>query len=394
MKRNLRLSRREFLRTGTISATALLLGSYTLQRAEGSCRSQNNLFRGGTKLGVVAFGDEGLIPLDTPLGTELDGRLYTDLSRISEGNAVTPSAAFYVRTRASRLLPRTESWRVAVDGLVERASSFTITELNEQTRPLGTHLMECAGNPRMASFGMISVATWRGVPISEILDKVKIKAQATRVLIAGFDHYATQSASSIPGASWVFTPEQLNTAGAMLATGMNHQALTKDHGAPVRLLVPGWYGCACIKWVNHIQLVDDTAEATSQMQEYATRTFQDGVPRLAKEYKAALIDPAAMPVRVEKWRVAGKIKYRIVGILWGGSQTIKELQICISPDGRCVPVDSFCQTKPDCWTIWSHAWSPPKPGVYAIRLAVKSPPVQARKLDSGYYVRSVSIAEV
>jgi DMSO/TMAO reductase YedYZ molybdopterin-dependent catalytic subunit len=69
----------------------------------------------------------------------------------------------------------------------------------------------------------------------------------------------------------------------MLATEMNDLSLTRDHGVPIRLLVPGWYGCACIKWVNNVSLVDETTEATSQMQEYAARTFQDGVPRLAKE---------------------------------------------------------------------------------------------------------------
>jgi hypothetical protein len=101
-----------------------------------------------------------------------------------------------------------------------------------------------------------------------------------------------------------------------------------------------------------------------------------------------------MPIRVEKWIVAGKLKYRVVGILWGGSQVVKMLQICFSPGGRCVPVDRFCQRVTDPWTIWSHDWSPQAPGVYKIRLAVTDPPVKATKLDSGYYARSIEITEV
>ena len=65
---------------------------------------------------------------------------------------------------------------------------------------------------------------------------------------------------------------------------MNGKPLTKDHGAPIRLIVPGWYGCACIKWVNEITLVDDGAEATSQMQEFAGSTQEVGVPKLVRDY--------------------------------------------------------------------------------------------------------------
>jgi hypothetical protein len=101
-----------------------------------------------------------------------------------------------------------------------------------------------------------------------------------------------------------------------------------------------------------------------------------------------------MPVRIEKWSVAGKIQYRVVGIAWGGTQPIKVLQIRFNPEEDYVPVDNFHQVKNDPWTLWTHNWSPKAPGTYAIRLSVKEPAVQARRLDSGYYVRSVEITEV
>src|SRR5438876_10787090 len=61
------------------------------------------------------------------------------------------------------------------------------------------------------------------------------------------------------------------------------------------------------------------------MQEFATRTHQQGVAELAKDYRPAPIDQAVMPIRVEKWLGHGKIKYRVVGILWGGSRLLKAL---------------------------------------------------------------------
>ena len=92
-------------------------------------------------------------------------------------------------------------------------------------------------------------------------------------------------------------------------------------------LVPGWYGCVSIKWVDEIKVVDDSTEATSQMQEYASRTHQQGVPKLARDFALATVDPAAVPIRVEKWLVNNQIKYRVVGILWGGSQPVHNLEI-------------------------------------------------------------------
>ncbi|HET7150813.1 MAG TPA: molybdopterin-dependent oxidoreductase, partial [Candidatus Acidoferrum sp.] len=234
---------------------------------------------------------------------------------------------------------------------------------------------------------------WSGVPLAGILDDAKPKS-GTRVLISGFDRYATEPRTSIPGASWIFTPEQLKAAGAFLATDLNGAPTTKDHGSPVRLVVPGWYGCTCIKWVNEIALVSNDARATSQMQEYAGRTQQKGVPELAKDYQPAVIEQAAMPIRVEKWSVGGKIKYRVAGIAWGGSQPVKILQIRFNPEEDYVPVDNFNQVKNDPWTLWTHAWSPKTPGTYMIHLSVKEPVVQARRLDSGYYVRTVEITEV
>ncbi|PYU15166.1 MAG: hypothetical protein DMG37_05595, partial [Acidobacteria bacterium] len=370
-------------------------------------------FAGGKQLGTVDFLNEPPVSLEVPQGSELDGRLYTDLSVLEASDgAVTPSERFYIRTRASELLPDPASWQLKLGGQVklarqmklgeqaklggpvERPLSLAIESLKKTAKPMGAHLMECAGNVRLARFGLLSVGSWGGIPVPEILEHAKAKPAAARVLVSGFDRYAHESRTSVPGASWIFTRGQLEKAGAFLATELNGQPLARDHGAPVRLVVPGWYGCTCIKWVNEITFVEEDAEATSQMREYAARTEQKGVPELAKDFQPAVIEQAAMPVRVEKWSVAGKIQYRIVGIAWGGTQPVRVLQIRFNPEEDYVSVDNFHQVKSDPWTLWTHDWSPKAPGTYAIRLSVKEPAVQAWRLDSGYYVRSVEITEV
>jgi DMSO/TMAO reductase YedYZ molybdopterin-dependent catalytic subunit len=338
---------------------------------------------------------EGSAEMDVAFGSELDGRLLTSLEELSEKNLVTPEERFYLRTRASKILPDAAKWTVAVDGLTAAKRTIGIAELRRMEKPQGLHLMECSGNTRTAHFGMISVGDWAGMALSELLGELKPQAGATRVLVNGFDQYVGSSATSVAGASWIFTFEELKSAGAFLATKLDGAALARDHGAPVRLVVPGWYGCTCIKWVDRITFVDDAAEATSQMTEYAGRTHQKGSPRLAREFEAARIDAAAMPIRVEKWRVAGRIKYRVVGLLWGGTGTVQALGIRFNPEEEFVRVQGLAVPQNGPWTLWWHEWSPAERGAYTIRLAVLEPSgVRTRRLDTGYYARSVEIEEV
>jgi DMSO/TMAO reductase YedYZ molybdopterin-dependent catalytic subunit len=348
----------------------------------------------GARAGVVPFTDEGRLPMDEAVGAELDGRLVTDLSSLTAENAVTPTEKFYIRTRASKLLDTSKPWSIRLGGLVEKPIAMTADRLRRMARPMGTHLMECAGNYRDAHFGMISVADWRGLPLQEALGLVKPSPAADRVLISGFDQYASESQSSVPGASWIFTFEQLKTTDAFLATEMNGEPLTADHGFPVRLVVPGCYGCTCIKWVNEISFVSEDAPATSQMQEYAARTMQIGVPKIAKEYQLAKIDCAAVPIRIEKWFVDGKIEFHVVGIQWGDARGIEGLEIQFDPEGRFLPVANFQMSGNDSWNFWKYVWIPQEPGTYFIQLRAKGKNVTARRLESGYYTRSVEISNI
>ncbi len=324
------------------------------------------------------------------IGRELDARLFTDLSQVSQQRLVTPTAQFFVRSGASELLPDSADWQIRIG----RTGSIHINALRAAARHMGTHLLECAGNVSLTRFGLISAARWTGVPIEEVLDRAKVKAESSWMEISGFDEYASTSRTSVPGASWIFPLDVLKGTGAFLATGMNGESLTADHGAPVRLVVPGWYGCACIKWVNNLAYVTEDAPATSQMHEYAVRTLQRRSPETAMEFEAATIDHAAVPVRVEKWKTAGKLQYRVVGILWGGSQPIRALKIRFNPTEEFIPVPAFHQTTTDPWTVWSSMWSPRQPGRYTIRLAVVGPNARARKLELGLYDRLIGIDEV
>jgi DMSO/TMAO reductase YedYZ molybdopterin-dependent catalytic subunit len=364
-----------------------------------------NSFAGGEMLGVVPFAREGRPPMDTPIGEELDGRLYTDLSAITPEQPVPPLEHFYLRTRASALLKDADVQSIEMRGLAGAPVRIGADDLRAKARPMGHHLMECAGNTREGRFGLLSVADWTGIPLTEVLERLPAPndhkgphENDARILVSGFDSYASQSASSTPGASWIFSRDDIRATGAFVATEMDGQPLTRDHGAPVRLVVPGWYGCSCIKWLTEIRAVPADAAPTSQMQEFAFRTMQQGSPKLARDYQPPTIDQAAMVTHVEKWQVGEKIKYRVAGILWGGTSPVKRLEIRFNPEEDYVPVDEFGQSaRPgsnDPWSFWSHSWSPAAGGTYLLRLRVAEPAVRTRRLDMGFYVREVEITEV
>ena len=359
-------------------------------------------------MGTLPFVGEGTFPLDKTVGFGLGRRRALDLSTLSREALLIPQDRFFIRTGSPDRLRPTTAWKVRVHGLVETPLEMEVEDLKREAGAQGAHLLECAGNSRAAHFGLMSAARWSGVPLERLLSRVRLLARATRVLVSGFDEHSTADPQSRPGASWIFGLDQILESGAFLATGMNGVPLSLDHGYPLRLVVPGWYGCTAIKWVNEIAFVDDDAPATDHMREYAGRTHQDPVgprddflvrtgrrpegPRLARDFQPATLDPAALPVRVEKLSGAGgKISYRIVGILWGG-RTSPALGIRLDPDRSFAPVEDVGSDAGSPWTLWSHTFQPRAPGRYRIELAVRDPAVRTRRLDMGFYAREIEIA--
>lgn len=248
------IARRRFLQNGLGLSGALLLGA-----CGGSGSSSNpspsptptpaptpsptasecpDDFAGGQQLGVASFVGESTRPLEQAFDSGLDGRMFTDLSRLGPTNLVTPSESFYIRTRYPDLLVPENPWRISVLGLPGSPVDLFLDDLLPMAVDQGTQLMECSGNTRSASFGLLSSADWAGIPLLDVVEQFDL-AGATRLLVSGFDQYSQPSSRSTPGASWIFSIDDLERTGAFLATGLNGASIPADHGAPVRLVVPG-----------------------------------------------------------------------------------------------------------------------------------------------------------
>ena len=329
-------------------------------------------------------------------GAGLDARLVTDLSLLEPNKLITPNELAYIRTEIPAAAAAHQGpWTLEASGLLAAPAVVKLDDLTPRSQAMGAHLFECSGNANPSNFGLMSVAEWEGIPLADVVARLKPSKDATGVLVSGFDHIGQNSQRSIVGASWVYPLATLDKLGAFLAIKMNGAPVPADHGKPVRLVIPGWYGCTWIKWVNEIRLVGPDEPATTQMVEFAGRTHQTEPHKLAAAYTPADIQTAATPVRVEKRKGPNGVEYRIVGILWGGTKAVDRLQIRFGKDDPFVPF-AVCPVPKThtMWSLWEYRWKPTKPGTYDIALEVADQSVPQRRLKTGYYMRQVKIEEV
>ncbi len=388
-------SRRLFLHRAFRTGAALAIGCGPA-RGDGSDSDDivesDDMLAGGELIRILRFEDENQVVYNERWQQGWNGGLNADLSVLTPQNLLMPNEHFFIRTTAPDDLDFAGPWGIRVRGLVDADMTLTMEDLTPFVRPQGSVVLECSGN-RGSGFGLMSAASWDGILIDDLLKMLSPTSDATRLLVSGVDEPEVPSQHSTRGASWIFSFDQLLDAGAFLATRMNGEALPPDHGAPVRLYIPGWYGCTAIKWVNELRLVSEDEPATAQMREFASRTHQRGVPDLARYYRAAMADQAAMPVRIEQWRVGAVTRYRVVGILWGGQKVFDQLTLRFNPGEPFVPVQvSPAMQHNQPWTLWSYIWNAPGPGRYRMRARIDDWSIPTRRLDQGWYDREVVIS--
>ena len=345
-----------------------------------------------------------------------NARLCIDLaSLLTPEGRLTPADRFFIRTEYPDLLRPPAVWQITVHGEVKQSKDVSLESLKASVESRGPVLLECSGNAGQLRNGLLSVADWSGIPIEKIIKLAQPTKKAKAIYVNGFDDDTNlpdngppYGKHSYPTCSWIFPIETLVDAGAFLATEMNGAPLPKDHGAPVRLVIPNWYGCSEVKWVNEIKFVDNDQDATWQMKEFSDRTGQQTHrvpgfyhalgPDMARDYTPATIDQAAIPVRVEQWKLGGKTVYRIVGITWGGPHRSEKLKIRYvigrrssnwEPVGFCKAATSISQ-----YGIWTQAFTPPRKGYYKIEVRLEDTKIRSRRLTGGVYDRGVFIPQV
>ena len=259
-----------------------------------------------------------------------------------------------------------EAWRLEVGGLVERPLSLTLDELRERPSVEVAVTMECAGNgrawlePRPISqpwlMEAVGTASWRGTPVSSLLEEARPLDGALDVLFTGLDRGVEGGEEqdyerSLPHA-------ELMGSDALLAYEMNGVPLPPQHGAPLRLVVPGWYGMTSVKWLSRIAVLDAGFDGYQMRQSYRLRQEEDepGEP-VSRIQPRSLVIPPGIPDFLTRTRVVRPGTRVLEGRAWSGEAEIARVEV--STDGGATW--SAAELGPTtlgrwAWRSWTYPW--------------------------------------
>jgi DMSO/TMAO reductase YedYZ molybdopterin-dependent catalytic subunit len=277
---------------------------------------------------------------------------------------ITPADKFFTIIHFGTPTVDLQSWRLDVAGLVRQPLSLTLDEVKARPRQEVTFTIECSGNHgRPFTGGLVGNATWAGTPLAPLLQEVGVLEQGKEVVFYGHD-VGTQTVRDLE----LTTPfaRSMSIADAMgpenlLCYEMNGQPLDAGHGAPLRLLTPGWYGIANVKWLDRIEVIDTRFMGHFMARDYVTirEEQRDGQPVWTETSVGRALLKSA-PARVTRKDGA----YRIMGAAWGGPVSGVEVQV---DGGPWMPAATTEGAGVEfAWKFWGVEWGSPASGEHAI----------------------------
>jgi DMSO/TMAO reductase YedYZ molybdopterin-dependent catalytic subunit len=313
---------------------------------------------------------EGFTPVELALSTRNHG-LPLEALRYD----VTPLGLHYLLTHFD--IPHVDagSWSLSIGGHVGRPVSITLDELMERPAVTLACTLECAGNgrarlsPRPLSQPWfeeaVGTAEWTGTPLHPLLDDAQVGDGAVEVLFTGLDR-------GIAGGIEHNFERSLSLEDALrpeviLAYAINGQPLPPQHGFPLRLLVPGWYGMAHVKWLDRITVLTEPFEGYQQAHQYRRKESEEdpGVP-LTRMLPRSLLIPPGIPDFPDRQRFLEPGSHVLEGRAWSGWAPIARVEVSVD-GGRSwqdamlgEPVGEFG------WTRWTCSWENVRPGEYLL----------------------------
>jgi DMSO/TMAO reductase YedYZ molybdopterin-dependent catalytic subunit len=252
------------------------------------------------------------------------------------GGSVMPTAHFYVRNhfQIPKLDPLT--WRLDVGGLVDRPLSLSLRDLHNMPSLTLTVAMECAGNGRSLlapptegeqwGLGAVGVAEWTGVPLVEVLDQAGVKTTAGEVLFRGADGGTVAARSGVTRFERSLNLDVARDPDVLLAYAMNGEALPVEHGHPLRLVVPGWYGVTSVKWLTEIEAIGSAFTGYFQFDRYFYEWERNGQvvkePVTLQRVRSLIVEPAP-DGEVEQGVLA------VRGLAWSGAGPIARVDVSV-----------------------------------------------------------------
>ncbi|HEX9400877.1 MAG TPA: sulfite oxidase [Anaeromyxobacter sp.] len=302
---------------------------------------------------------------------------------------ITPTGMHYLLIHFDIPDVDVNTWRLEVQGLVARPLSLALKDV--QSRPAVTIpvTMECAGNGRALlsprSIGQpwlveaIGTAEWTGIPLRRVLEDAGVDDRAVEILFTGLDR-------GVQGDEVQAYQRSLSLAEAMrdevlLAYAMNGAPLQPQHGFPLRLLVPGWYGMASVKWLTRIEAIPGPFQGYQMDRAYLDRQSRDGPgERVTLIRPRALLIPPGIPDFLTRTRLVEAGSVSLAGRAWAGRRGVARVDVSTDGGATWQATKLGEPLSPFAWRPWSYAWQA-RPGRYTLCARATDTAGEAQQLD-------------
>jgi len=277
---------------------------------------------------------------------------------------VLPNEGHFIRSHFPAPQINTADWSLPITGDVNNPLDLSYDDLLKMPSHEVINLMECAGNSRSTmqppaegvqwDNGAVSVSSWKGVSIKTMLEQAGLKASATDVLFVGLDSGDVPAAGKSMPYEMSVPLAKLLDADTLLAYEMNGEPIPKDHGFPIRLLVPGWYGMASVKWLTKITVMDHPNGGFHEL-DYRFYPATDGkvdsdVTRVSSLKIKSLI---STPV---KGNILEPGKHTIKGVAWSGDGDITRVEVSTDDDRTWRDAKLDKPSGKYSWQHWEIDW--------------------------------------
>jgi DMSO/TMAO reductase YedYZ molybdopterin-dependent catalytic subunit len=311
---------------------------------------------------VVPFTD---IPANANFTPAADRRTL-DIRKID--GPLTPRDQFFTTQHYGHPDVDLTTYRLKVTGLVERPKSLSLDDLKKMSSAELVAGFECSGNRRPLQ-GLSGNGRWTGVPLKTVLDSAGVKSSAREFIFFGADHgqeeveFRTQKYTLEQNFGRSLTREKALSGDPFLAYAMNGEPLTKHQGAPLRLIVPGWYGVANVKWLSHIHIQEDPFMGKYQSRWYRTVKGEmiDGV-MVWNETAVTHMQLKSFIARVTREGNG----YKVLGVVLNDGTPLKSVEVRVD-EGPWQPAKMDPSTTAKySWKLFTYNWEGATPGEHTL----------------------------
>ena len=277
---------------------------------------------------------------------------------------ITPNEDFFVIKHFNLPALDESDWNLEIAGLVANPMKLSLADIKARTRQEVTFTIECSGNNGLPFFnGGVGNATWAGTPLAAVLEEAGVQDDGIEVVFWGADsgEQTWRDVKITEHFARSMSLQDATSADKLLVYEMNGEPLPPLHGFPLRLIAPGWYGIANVKWLTRIEVRDSRYQGNFMTRDYVTIREEERDGETVWTFTSVGHNRLkSAPAKVTKQSDG----YQIMGAAWG--RPIEGVEIRID-DGEWQPATlTTGADEANAWVFWNIDWASPSSGEHTV----------------------------